>query len=43
MQQKANLVRGILKKGGNDNVLHNAHSAGSNDEKASTHELGRGH
>jgi hypothetical protein len=35
--------RGILKTGGNDHVLHNAHSAGSKDEKASTHELGLGH
>ena len=29
--------------GGNDDVQRNAHSAVSNDEKASTHELGRGH
>ncbi len=37
------LVVGNSQEGGNDDVLCNAHSAISNDEKASTHELGRGH
>ena len=34
---------GNSQEGGNDDVQRNAHSAVSNDEKASTHELGRGH
>ncbi len=37
------LVVGNSQKGGNDDVQCNTHSAISNDKKASTHELGRGH
>jgi len=37
------LVVGNSQEGGNDDVQRNAHSAVSNDEKASTHGLGRGH
>ena len=37
------LVAGNSQEGGNDDVQRNAQSAVSNDEKATTHGLGRGH
>ena len=40
---RGRLVVGNSQEGGNDDVQRNVHSAVSNDEKASTHEVGRGH
>jgi len=40
---RGRLVVGNSQEGGNDDVQRNADSAVSNDEKTSTHELGRGH
>lgn len=40
---RGRLAVGNSEGGGNDDVQRNAYSAVSNDEKASTHGLGRGH
>jgi hypothetical protein len=40
---RGRLIVGNSQEGGNDDVQRNAHSAVSKNEKASTHELGRGH